>query len=738
MNASVIINTYNRADYLQMLLDSLGYLRCVTFEIIVVNGPSTDKTLSVLKNFEKRIKIVDCPSKNLSHSRNLGIAAAAGDLVVFIDDDALPVDIDWLSRFVNTFEKMQDEKLGALGGAILRFDTDDLEYNGGLVSEYSFQAFDRVNEGRLSPDGSPWMLRVPGGNSAYLRQALINIGGFDEVYSYYNDETDVCVRLIHSGYAIKHISENRIRHYSASSERRTNFFDRNWDVIAKSDTYFALKNAQDGILFRLIKTIRFAGQKHFVHEVDSFIKRKLISFPHWLRLKRLWFIGFCRGLWAGMVRKRKLGDFQTPPPPFLPFLPNHVKDPLRVALISSTVPGQPDFGGIGRYTFDLARGLHQRGHEVHIICRDENPIHYESLGFIIHGISHAQVDAIPLDEPRPILKKNLAFSIAVEKKLAELYSQGIEFDVVHASNWDAEPVALIREQIYPLALMLVTPLAQVIQTEKWEVNNDLSACITLDRWQIEHADVVCVPSKGVLKSYLSLMDIHPEQLSSLEITPLGIVPENLPATIQPSNIRRLLFVGRLEWRKGAYALLEVLPSLLQNFLDWECHIVGNDQLPAVNGETFKQIFLRKHQGSAWLDRVIFHGMVSQDELLSHYQSCDLFVAPSLFESFGLIFQEAMQYGKPVVGCLTGGIPEVVEHGVEGLLVPPDHPEELYAALARLMQDDDLRIRMGHAAQERIILRDNYLSMSIRLEQVYRQVIQQKASEYRARRQTLWK
>ena len=736
LRASIIINTYNRAPYLQRLLAGLGQLKGAEFEVIVVNGPSTDGTASLLEKYKGHIKIVDCPTRNLSRSRNIGIAVAAGDFIVFIDDDALPSEPNWLSAFFDVFQADENKTLGAAGGSVLHNDQNSREFDGGFTSEYGFQKFGNDIDALNKKTIGQWFIGVQGCNVAYRRNALIKIGGFDEFFVYYLDESDVCIRLSRNGYQTIYLKENSVRHYKSTF--RINLRNVNWDIITQSDTYFALKNASDRFPAKLINTIRSASQKHFFKELQRALFDRRISIKDRFSLFSLWFIGFCRGLWAGMVRKRKLGDFQTPPPPFLPFLPNHVKDPLRVALISSTVPGQPGFGGIGRYTFDLARGLHQRGHEVHIICRDENPIHYESLGFIIHGISHAQVDAIPLDEPRPILKKNLAFSIAVEKKLAELYSQGIEFDVVHASNWDAEPVALIREQIYPLALMLVTPLAQVIQTEKWEVNNDLSACITLDRWQIEHADVVCVPSKGVLKSYLSLMDIHPEQLSSLEITPLGIVPENLPATIQPSNIRRLLFVGRLEWRKGAYALLEVLPSLLQNFLDWECHIVGNDQLPAVNGETFKQIFLRKHQGSAWLDRVIFHGMVSQDELLSHYQSCDLFVAPSLFESFGLIFQEAMQYGKPVVGCLTGGIPEVVEHGVEGLLVPPDHPEELYAALARLMQDDDLRIRMGHAAQERIILRDNYLSMSIRLEQVYRQVIQQKGSEYRARRQTLWK
>jgi glycosyltransferase involved in cell wall biosynthesis len=306
---------------------------------------------------------------------------------------------------------------------------------------------------------------------------------------------------------------------------------------------------------------------------------------------------------------------------------------LRIALLTQTVPGQTGYGGIGRYTYDLARGLHERGHEVHILCRDEKEIHYESLGFVIHGLSSAETTPRPLTGQRPVLNKNLSYALAVERKLRDLYSHDVEFDVVHASNWDAEAAAIIRERVYPTALMLVTPLAQVIQTEKWPLNDDFRACIALDGWQIKHADVVCVPSSGVLKSYQTLMELDPEKIENLQIAPLGIVPDTskLKEPIPGPNHRyKLLFVGRLEWRKGIHTLLDALPDLMQRFPHWECHLVGDDSLPVADGNTFKQLFKKKHHGSPWLDRIIFHGLVSEAELRRHYQSCDLFVAPSLF------------------------------------------------------------------------------------------------------------
>ncbi len=738
IRASVIVNTYNRAPYLQRLLAGLGHLKGVEFEVIVVNGPSTDGTASLLEKYKALIKLIECPTRNLSHSRNLGIAAAVGDIVIFIDDDALPVDVDWLNRFTRLFEG-HNENIGAVGGSIWHGDTDWLEYSGSMVSEFSFQAFNSTYEDSLAPDKTPWLLRVPGGNSAYRRSAILKINGFDEFYQYYNDETDVCIRLVRAGYSNKHLQENGIRHYPASSERRTSYYDRNWDVITRSDTYFALKNGSDPLFKRLLKTLRFASQKHFVREIDNFFKKREISRLHWLRLKHQWLVGLFSGIWAGLTKKRQLGNFSTPPP-FLPFQPDHSKRPLRIAFLTQTVPGQASYGGIGRYTYDLARGLHERGHEVHILCRDEKSVHYESLGFVIHGLPSAQTTPRPLAGQRPILNKNLTYALAVERKLVELYAQGIEFDVVHASNWDAEAAALIRERVYPTSLMLVTPLAQVIQTEKWSLNDDLSACVALDRWQIEHADVVCLPSKGVLKSYQTLMGLEPDALGNRQITTLGIIPEVVTpdeSNLQGKRPYKLLFVGRLEWRKGIHTLLDALPDLMQRFPHWECHLVGDDSLSAADGNTFKQLFKNKHHGSPWLDRVIFHGLVSEAELRRHYQSCDLFVAPSLFESFGLIFQEAMQYGKAVVGCRTGGIPEVVAHGVEGLLVTPDVPDELRDALAQLMQDKQLREHMGKAGKQRIKERDNYQTMAVQLEKVYQSLIETKGEEYRARRKHSW-
>lgn len=736
VRVSVVINTCNRAEHLRRLLAGLAHLREVEFEVVVVNGPSTDGTPALLEEYRGRIKVVACPSRNLSESRNLGIAAAAGEIVAFIDDDALPGDPYWLKRCVDMLAEDASHQVGVLGGPVLHRDSPHFEFRGGLTSDYGFQIFD-LDQALDASSEHQWIQGVRGCNCLFRREALAGVGGFDRFYTYYLDETDVCLRLVRAGHAVIYMPENAVRHFSASADYRSSHTNRNWDVITRSDTYFALKNGHHPQPARLFKTLAAAPRKHFIQEIHQFFRRGEISFFQWLKFVMLWLRGLTSGLWAGLTQPRRLGDFSQEPPPFLPFKAAALAErPLTIALLTQTIPGQPGFGGVGRYTFDLARGLHERGHTVHIVCKDEQEIQHLSLGLTVHGLPASSYRAASRSE-RPIVEKNIAYSQAVVRKLQALYAQGVEVDVVHATNWDHEALALIRAQLYPVALMLVTPLAQTIAANGWTVTEDLRLCVELDRWQIEHADVVCAPSRGILESYRSSMDLSAEVCQRAEITPLGIVPAAHQESARRPGLLRLLFVGRLERRKGVHTLLAVLPTLLEAFPNWECHLVGDDSLPAPEGGTYRSSFLTRHQGERWLSRVVFHGAVSEAVLQRHYRECDLFVAPSLFESFGLIYHEAMQYGKAVVGCRTGGVPEVVTHGVEGLLVTPDAPAELEAALRELMQDAEARERMGRAGAQRVHHVMNYRTMAARLEQAYGLVMAQVGEAREARRRALW-
>ena len=105
------------------------------------------------------------------------------------------------------------------------------------------------------------------------------------------------------------------------------------------------------------------------------------------------------------------------------------------------------------------------------------------------------------------------------------------------------------------------------------------------------------------------------------------------------------------------------------------------------------------------ERIHFEGLLAEDALLREYASCDILVAPSRFESFGLVLLEAMRVGKPVVACRVGGMVDIVEEGGNGFMVPPGDASALESALARLIESADLRAAFG--ARSRQLFEERY-------------------------------
>ena len=183
----------------------------------------------------------------------------------------------------------------------------------------------------------------------------------------------------------------------------------------------------------------------------------------------------------------------------------------------------------------------------------------------------------------------------------------------------------------------------------------------------------------------------------------GMAPRPAAAITQAppaaTDAPEVLFVGRLEPRKGIDTLLGAIPHVLHAAPNTRFKIVGDDTQVGPGGKTYKEAFLAEHGRRSWIKNVTFTGRVGDAALDAAYAGCDLFVAPSRFESFGLVFVEAMRVGKAVIGCRAGGMPEVVADGVNGLLVEPGDAPALTAAILRLVQDPALRTAMGAAGRQ---------------------------------------
>ena len=160
-----------------------------------------------------------------------------------------------------------------------------------------------------------------------------------------------------------------------------------------------------------------------------------------------------------------------------------------------------------------------------------------------------------------------------------------------------------------------------------------------------------------------------------------------------------LVVGRLERRKGTHLLFELLPRVLRAQPQLTVRFVGRDNSHsdgwgARYGATYPEYFQRRHPDLA--QRVVFEGYVDEQQLGEHYRQADFLLAPSLYESFGLIYLEAMRAALPVVAFAAGGASEVFAAGEAhgALLAAPGNLRELAGAIDRIVSQPDLRHQLG--------------------------------------------
>jgi glycosyltransferase involved in cell wall biosynthesis len=205
--------------------------------------------------------------------------------------------------------------------------------------------------------------------------------------------------------------------------------------------------------------------------------------------------------------------------------------------------------------------------------------------------------------------------------------------------------------------------------------------------------------------------VEPEYWNKLEIVHCGVDPgEFAPAPRSTRNDVTVLCVGRLVSVKGQGVLLEALAR------------TSNDVRAEFVGDGPERARLERRACELGLDeRVTFHGAVGQDRIRDLYAAADVFCLPSFAEGVPVVLMEAMAMNIPVVTCGVMGIPELVEHNVSGLLVPPGRVEPLADALMQLAGDTALRRRLGEGGRAKVQREFTVDESAERLEDLFRRL-----------------
>ena len=182
-----------------------------------------------------------------------------------------------------------------------------------------------------------------------------------------------------------------------------------------------------------------------------------------------------------------------------------------------------------------------------------------------------------------------------------------------------------------------------------------------------------------------------EDWDRLHIVHCGVEPARYDAP--PAQGRGLLFVGRLAAAKGVPVLIEAMPRILASFPDAHLTLIGDGPDRAALEDRVRRLGLS--------GAVTFAGYQSQDEVAEALARAAVFVLPSFAEGVPVVLMEAMAARRPVVATRIAGIPELVEDGVSGRIVPPGDGAALARAVCDILADPGLAARMGEAGRRKV-------------------------------------
>lgn len=210
-------------------------------------------------------------------------------------------------------------------------------------------------------------------------------------------------------------------------------------------------------------------------------------------------------------------------------------------------------------------------------------------------------------------------------------------------------------------------------------------------WILQKSSYLIALSESWKEFYINHCDLTEEQVVVLP-NPVEI-PENVPDRTNSHKKINIVFLGRIGKRKGVFDLLEACAELAPEHQEKsELILAGIGEIEEASN-LVEKLYLKQH--------ITFAGWVDPDGRSELLSNADVFVLPSYNEGLPMALLEAMSWGLPVVTTPVGGIPELVTHQENGLLVNPGDVEQLAEALKLLITNESRRLELGKAARRRV-------------------------------------
>lgn len=344
---------------------------------------------------------------------------------------------------------------------------------------------------------------------------------------------------------------------------------------------------------------------------------------------------------------------------------------MKIALVSPYDFAYP--GGVAVHISYLEHHFSRMGHEVKVVAPASKVISSFGDRFISIG------------RPRPIPTSGSIARVTISPWLSSRIKTVLDqegFDIIH-----------LHEPLMPMLCTTVLRLSQTANIGTFHACHGrpgYNFAKPLGKWILKRWFRKLHGKIAVSKPAMEFA--HEHFPGYYNIIPNGVDIDHFSPSVTPidkfcDGKLNILFVSRLEKRKGLNYLIEAFKQVKQEIPNCRLIIVGP-------GTRLRRKYEKEVKRSGLKD-VVFTGLVSYEELPRYYKTADVFCAPATGrESFGIILLEAMAVGKPIVASDIEGYASVLTHNVDGLLVPPADKEVLAQALISLLTDESLRREMG--------------------------------------------
>ncbi len=404
----------------------------------------------------------------------------------------------------------------------------------------------------------------------------------------------------------------------------------------------------------------------------------------------------------------------------------------RVAMLSvHTCPlamlGGKETGGMNVYVRDLSEELSRRGMAVDVFTRSQNA----HLPHVMHQLGpNGRVIHIPTGPEEPYDKNKVFDHLPefVDGVLQFAEDEGLQYNLIHSHYWLSGWAAreLRAEWNVPIVQMFHTlgKVKNAVASTPSELESARRIEVETEIVQFADRLVAATPSEHDQLIHLYGADPH-----SISIVSPGVDLQHFHPLAKRMAKQRLgvethdwmvLFVGRIEPLKGIDTLIRAMALLAHECPTWvnrlSLAIIGGD--PNTNENAEMERLKAMHAELKLGDLVVFLGAKDQNTLQYYYNAAEAVVMPSHYESFGMVALEAMACGTPVIASDVGGLSYLVRDGETGFRVPDGDHIALASTLARLLQDDALRRKLGEQA---VYWAHNYSWVKIadRILEVYR-------------------